>query len=673
MIRMNNIVIMISTLLALLFSNSAVAAKCLMPQDTAMKHEVEISPSSNNIWIDTNTTISKNTKNLHIEIEGSMIYYPLDKKVIKTLPDKSNRTWGEAFYQGASYATNFVSYMVSSVVSSTTQLLKSSETSITNITKWFSDTDHLYKDKNKKALEQERALDIILKNEKDENIKANQSTYKECNLNYCFSDKDPSACIARKNIISEQQEEPCFLRNGKGILIKAVPNRSQYVQEDVKTFFLKLDQKQKYISLKDIEITPNDSTEMKLFISFLGDNDSFQGSYQVHIRQDMTQSSRLLSSVFKTVNEVFSQSSKKISQMLMEYSEMQRIFLALVTIYISISGFLFSSGILTHKATDMLKHYMKICIICMLADVNAATFFIDLGRSLCVDGSQEIANMIMNLSIKIVNDSNNVQHVTTSMLDVYDGMIDSYLSLDLHVRIWSLLFSKYLVFIPIAYVTICTFILGCVRSAVLYVISIMGFSLLFAIAPIMMCLAFSRFSKDLFSAWTRSIINCALVNIFLSVILAMFAVFLFNHSTTPFNYIICGKDLIESSYISTIIGNISLWEPIGPIDITVENLLTDLIVVLMFKYVISFIPDFVETIAPSIYNPLSDSKILTEYVTGYSENLLLRPVTSTKQNVDEIVKGGIYAIKTSKEIHEITSQFYRYPVRIYSKLTRKRP
>ena len=93
-------------------------------------------------------------------------------------------------------------------------------------------------------------MDIILKTKKDENIKANQSTYKECNLNYCFSDKDPSACIARKNIISEQQEEPCFLRNGKGLLIKAVPNRSQYVQEDVKIFFLKLDQNRNIYPLK---------------------------------------------------------------------------------------------------------------------------------------------------------------------------------------------------------------------------------------------------------------------------------------------------------------------------------------------------------------------------------------------------------------------------------------
>lgn len=623
MIRKKNIIVMIYTLFGLLLPNPAEAEQCLIPEDPVISHAVEMKPfaEANNVWIDTDTMISKNTKDIRIRLEGSMIYYPLFGQA------QDNKNILQRAYDWMSgHAKSLVGYKASS-------------------RSW--DEELKYKNAIKY---------------RDEDIQKNQSTYKECMIDSCFFNEDPSSCIKKMSFISDYQKEPCILENGIGLLVKAVPNRTYHVQEDVKVFFIKLPPGEDFISLKDMDIIPSDSTEMKLLITFLGNDGLFKGSYNVHFHEDVNDSYKFLSSIFKSSSEVFLAASKQISKSLMANTNMEKLLLTLISIYISISGFLFSTGIIKHNSSHMLKHYMKICIICALADINAATFFLDLAKTLCVDGSQQFADMIMTVSMQIATDSLDVTVRNTSMLDVFDKIIDSYFSVGLHLRIWSLLTTDYMFFIPLAYAVIITFIFGCIRSAILYVISIFGFSFLFAITPIMLCLALSSFTKSLFSAWTRSIINCALINVFLSGILGMFAIFLLKYATTPFDYIICNKDLIENKYLLALIGNASIWQPRGDISITTQGLIKDIVVMLTFSSIIKSIPDFVETIAPSIYNPLSESvHRLMDYkdhdsyynISDISEYILLyplRPVSASKEVINATMSNVRYAIDTPRRV-----------------------
>lgn len=606
MIRKNNIIVIIYTLLGLLLTNPAEAEQCLMSEDTVISHAMEVKPVADaNAWIDSNATISKNTKDIRIKLEGSMIYYPLFGQ---EAGNKNILQWGFDF-------------------------LKSGVDSLYRTVSGYNFSSATWDDE-----------------------------VKECMIDSCFFNEDPSACIKKGSVISDYQKETCILKKGTGLLVKVVPNRTYYVQEDVKVFFIKLTPGKDYISLKDMNIIPTDSTEMKVLIRFVGKDGPFKGSYSVHFYEDVNESYHFLSSIFKYSSDVFFAASNQISKSLMANANMERVLLTLISIYISISGFLFSTGIIKHNASHMLKHYMKICIICALADINAATFFLDLAKTLCVDGSQQLADMIMTISMKIANNPFDGAVRSTSMLDVFDKIIDSYFSVGLHLRIWSLLTTDYMFFMPLAYAAIIIFIFGCIRSAILYVISIFGFSFLFAITPIMLCLALSSFTKDLFRAWTRSIINCALINVFLSGILGMFAVFLLKYSTTPFDYVICNKELIENKYLISLIGNAGIWQPRGDISITTQSLIEDIIVMLTFSSIIKSIPDFVETIAPSIYNPLSESvHRLMDYkdsnsyynVSDISEYLLLyplRPVSSTKEIINTTTSNVRYTIDTSQRV-----------------------
>lgn len=629
MIRKNNIIVIISTLLGLLLHNPAEAEQCLIPEDPVISHAVEVKPfvGANNVWIDANTIVSKNTKKLRIKLEGSMIYYPLfgqtsaNKSIVQTGLDWM---WGQA-----------------------KSLMEAGYRAVTGYEISTSSSDEELKYKN--AIRH-----------RDEDIQKNQSIYKECLIDSCFFNEDSSACVKKGSFISDYQKEPCILEDGMGLLVKAVPNTTDYVQEDVKVFFIKLMPGQNYMSLKDSDIIPTDFTEMKLFIAFMGNDDLFKGSYNVHFHEEVNESYKFLSSIFKYSSELFLAASKKISQSLMANTNMEKLLLTLVSIYISISGFLFSTGIIKHNAKDMLKHYMKICIICALADINAATFFLDLAKALCVDGGKQLADMIMTTSMKIASDSLDVAAQNTSMLDVFDNIMDRYFSVGLHIRIWSLLTTEYMVFIPLAYAAIITFIFGCIRSAILYVISIFGFAFLFAITPIMICLVLSSFTKDLFRAWTRSIINCALINVFLSAVLGMFAVFLLKYATTPFDYIICNKELIENKYLLSLMGNAAMWQPRGDISVTTQSLIIDIVVMLTFSSIIKSIPDFVETIAPSIYNPLSESvqrlmhdKVYDVSINDISQYILLyplRPVSATKECVNATMSKVRYTIDTSQRV-----------------------
>jgi len=166
---------------------------------------------------------------------------------------------------------------------------------------------------------------------------------------------------------------------------------------------------------------------------------------------------------------------------------------------------------------------------------------------------------------------------------------------------------------------------------------------------------FSRFSKDLFSSWTRSIINCGLVNIFLSVILGIFAVFLFNYAATPFDYIICSEPLIKNKVLSYFVGNIELWAPKGAVNIKLENLITDLIIVLIFKRVIDAIPDFVESIAPSIYNPLSSASHILWNVNAVAEGVVLAPM----RPVSNMIEAVDSAIRIKRGVADISSKAYK--------------
>jgi|GEM_PF-7002909 len=432
-----------------------------------------------------------------------------------------------------------------------------------------------------------------------------------CQLDSCFTSGDVNRCLARGSVISDSSPRPCTLQDGVGLIGK-ISSQEQWSDTDHVFFAHSNESTEEGIAYFNLiprqPKQSNASAKGKLYLKILDIYEESEGGYTVRISSDLKEKNPgFFEESFAAFENAITGATRTIIKSSPSSWPIHRIFTACIVLYTAISGMAFMMGLMPYKKEEMIQWLLKLCFICALTHPDVFDACLNYAEQIFIHASKELANTIMHATTKEMlrlTHATPHENLNQTMMEVFDNTLRFYFSPSMHLKIWSLLFSKYLLYIPLIYIIIWIFLMACVRSAILYIISITMLMVLLTMAPIMMCLMLFKASRKIFDSWLRSVINCSLLNIFISAAMALFAAMLLKHTIIPLQHAICHEPLSSSNYINNLV-NIMAWKPYDAallIPSSLLDYLSHLLLTLTFLKVVSEIPVMVDSIAPALYN-----------------------------------------------------------------------
>lgn len=497
-----------------------------------------------------------------------------------------------------------------------------------------------------------------------------QSNSPTCELDSCFINNDLSACLKRGSVISSSSPRPCILEGGVGIIGAITTGGAPSNDNTIHTFFahpnevspegisffslfngqemsppppithqtetiispgflnkiyslfihpIKRNKYTNHTPRTDATFTPHSppGTSARLYLKLLDNYSNNSAGYHVRISTPSIQKNTspettvpsFFSSLFRTIESIVIKYNKAMFYSSSSMETLRNLFTYTIVLYIAISGAAFMAGFMPHKKEDMLKWLAKTCLAIALIQPETFAACIDVAESIFIHASRSIADSIMQASMREMHPSLHEipNGYKASMLDTFDYLFYIYvLNSSTHLKILSLLSSKFFAYVPLIYFAIITFFLACIRSVMLYTFSICTLILLLSMAPIMLCLMLFKSSKKIPENWVRAVINLSILNIFISATMGLFAVILLKYSIAPFQHSICSESIGLSNAITRVspqlagLYELSIWKPVNLITLTF-NSMEFLLIVITFRSLVDHIPQIVESISPALY------------------------------------------------------------------------
>jgi type IV secretory pathway VirB6-like protein len=493
----------------------------------------------------------------------------------------------------------------------------------------------------------------------------------DCQLDDCYLKNDVNRCLARGSVISDHSPRPCALNDGDGVIGKFVSSNKNYSTQTPDTLVkhgnLREDKKaspnnpdnDKYFFLKAIPTTDiskhmtlhikshlqsegiviPENGQLVLHLKVLDSLPPTRGKYNLSIiNESKVKTFSIFSELLEAFDKTLQLSANKIIDSILIDGSFHRIFSSLSLLYVAISGLSFSMGLIPHRRDIMIQRLFKLVIICTITSPLVAMNCIETAKLIFIDSSSAIANTILKAMKQDNGPYNESIYFNLSLISFYDQLVYFCLSLGLHAKIWSLIFSKYCFYIPIIYVGMGILILACIRGLSIYIATMIILVILITISPIMMCMIFFKITQNLFVSWFKSIFSFAFLNILTCMALGLFSIILYDYNFSPFYFTVCKLPLNISEYLSRYI-TIDVWKPLVEVDInqiSVVKIHSFFIYALVFYKMSEILPILVQSVSPAFTRQVNYLIPFVNKVQSYST----MPIGFIGKYGVNIIRGG---------------------------------
>lgn len=524
-------------------------------------------------------------------------------------------------------------------------------------------------------------------------------TTNTCNLVDCDPTKEQDVvCMSGGKVIDIPQDGsniPCVLKDGVGLYglvainhngISMDPNDPALARALPNAYFrtfhltpLKKDNDGDYFEISSTQTCSNDSTNtttcvndtnsqnsnyipkgmlyFKIMDSYYSDN---VGQYTVSVVSGIYSGEGIIYKTIISFQTVIQQITKSLYNNVVNNPMFQGNIRALIILYVALTGFMFSVGMLRIQQGELIIRLFKIGVVATLISPTSWNFFNTYLFSIFTDGAQSIADIVIQSSIGFYGQwgkSNLILPENVNILTAFDAIVNVLVSASLHKKIWGLLFFKWygMFYIFFLYIIIAILFVAIIRSVMLYITAMMIVAILLVISPIFIVMLLFRLTKEFFEGWLKQLLSNAILMIIVAVLVTIIANLILDHVFNLLRYKVCWTRLWAPEILGTVIFEFYFWYPAEPSQLDTclkpENFFFFFLVCMVFDAFVKQVPKLIDALAGAVFSPVTQFFGSAEQTWGNINNQYkpIQAITSLPDKARSYVTpGGLISHVSSK-------------------------
>jgi type IV secretory pathway VirB6-like protein len=300
------------------------------------------------------------------------------------------------------------------------------------------------------------------------------------------------------------------------------------------------------------------------------------GEYKLTVKQGVFTQKGFIEKNFYVFNDIIVGVTKMMSRTLFENTQFLSVVRAFLVLYIVWSAMQFLMGSIRMTLNELLGRLLKFSIVSVLLTPSSFDFFNTYLLNVFIGNNpnnnyagiaQEVASYVERVTLFYDPASNNTPRFAMpedpTPLSVFDIILQMISSLNLHIKIWALLFYKwYFAYIIILYMGIFFLVAIVLRGTMLWFVATLRIAILLAVAPLFIMFMLFNVTKTYFENWLRQMMGAALTLIIVAASIALLIGLLTSQLQNLLNYEVCNMviwsmdlDLIDVHF------DINYWYP----------------------------------------------------------------------------------------------------------------
>jgi|GEM_PF-3910485 type IV secretion system protein VirB6 len=283
----------------------------------------------------------------------------------------------------------------------------------------------------------------------------------------------------------------------------------------------------------------------------------------------------------------------------------------LLVFYASINAILYMMGIIQSNKNELIIRLVKISIVVTLISPESWNFFNDYLFSMFIQGGKDISKLVFDAAILTANNPIlGTINLNSHVVAVFDKLLPILFAEAVWIKIYALLFSKYIGYSLIIIISIFILTFAILKALVLLFVVIFQLALLLAIVPFFIIMILFNVTKELFDKWILQMMATTVMYILLSVAMILGIIIVFGHLEKVMRFPACSKNWLFIPYYDAFVDP-ALLEKAQ----TAENVFGLLFMVVIFLGIISELPKMIDALANAPLQPI------TSATSSFMENL----------------------------------------------------
>ncbi|MBS0236126.1 MAG: type IV secretion system protein [Proteobacteria bacterium] len=356
---------------------------------------------------------------------------------------------------------------------------------------------------------------------------------------------------------------------------------------------------------------------LKIVDNYYGDN---EGSYNVTLVGGVYTAQGFVSETIEMVQTVLQNVQEAIFKSVVSNPRFVITVRAVLLLYVCISAFLFMAGLMKMHQAEIIIRLLKFAFITIIISPDSWDFFNTYVFDFFQGGAQNIADLISKATVYSASADGQpaflIPEGSSVTLSVYDLIVKMLTSSPFHIKIWALLFTDRVYFIPLIYICVVFMLLGVMKSILIYLLALINMALLLIIGPFFIVMVLFSLTRNMFDDWLKQLIATAMMMIFIATTLALMVKLIVGNMQQMLFYKVCWQTVVISGQalrldlFDTEIINIKFWQIMDPSQVTAsltfQNLVSFLLVSILFYTFVEQVPALVDTLSGAARRPMSE-------------------------------------------------------------------
>ena len=297
---------------------------------------------------------------------------------------------------------------------------------------------------------------------------------------------------------------------------------------------------------------------LKIMDSYYDDN---YGSYTVNISGGVySPPVGFFAILYQTIENLMMSAATKMEGNILENLSFINTIQALITLYIVIFGLMFAMGLIKVAVGEMFMRVVKLgLVVTMITYGN--TFFNEYLFRFFSDLGPYIGQTLMQNTLSAIDSG---MQITGGGLSASGGInlpnpfsiVDSIFAFLFSAVLWrkieAMIFTKFVIYIPLVITIILFLVTAILKAALLYLISTVVIAFLIAVAPIFIPMMLFQVTSKLFKDWLQQLMSNSMMFIIISAILVVVIVVAQGALSKIFYFSACQVPILEIEPILTL-------------------------------------------------------------------------------------------------------------------------
>jgi type IV secretory pathway VirB6-like protein len=220
-----------------------------------------------------------------------------------------------------------------------------------------------------------------------------------------------------------------------------------------------------------------------------------------------------------------------------------------------------------------------------------------------IQGGKDISKLIFDVAILAANNPIlGTINLNSHLVAVFDKLLPLLFSNAVWIKIYALLFSKYIGYSIVIIISIFILTFAILKALVLLIVAIFQLALLLAVVPFFIIMILFNATKELLDKWILQIMATTVIYILLSVAMVLGIILVFGQFEKIMRFPACSKKWLFITYYDAFTDP-GLLEKAQ----TAGNVFGFLLMVIIFLGIISELPKMIDALANAPLQPISSA------------------------------------------------------------------